>query len=184
MINKNLIQKFADIEYPKCGDYDTKRYGNDRMNEWVAKQLYNVIELSDGTLCGFDKESIETRFCFADEGPQYEIYKDLMSEEERLKRYFFNENIKKIDEVIKVFEKKDEYYIPACWIYKSGICKPTWLRDDRDREINHKILNEQDRQAILEVLKEKKEDFIKRLNTWWKRYGADKLHTWTYWADR
>ena len=107
-----------------------------------------------------------------------------MSEEERLKRYFFNENIKKIDEVIKVFEKKDEYYIPACWIYKSGICKPTWLRDDRDREINHKILNEQDRQAILEVLKEKKEDFIKRLNTWWKRYGADKLHTWTYWADR
>ena len=27
MINKNLIQKFADIEYPKCGDYETRRYG-------------------------------------------------------------------------------------------------------------------------------------------------------------
>ena len=184
MINKNLIQKFADIEYPKCGDYETRRYGNDRMNEWTVKNLYNVIELSDGTLCGFDKESIETRFCFADEGPQYEIYKNLMSNrEERLKNYFINENLKRIEQRIKVFEKED-MDIPACWIYEDGICKPTWLRDDRDIDIKHKLLNEQDRKAILEIYKEMKVDMIKRLNTWWKRYGADKLHTWTYWADR
>lgn len=186
MINKNLIQKFADIEYPKCGDYNTRRYGNDRMNEFIAKSLYNAIELSDRSICGFKKIGVETRFCFADEGPDYELYKGLMSnKEERLKNYFMNENLKSIESKIKIFNKEDEYNIPACWTHNEiELCEPTWIREERDLDNHHKLLNDQDRLAILEVLKEQKIDFEKRLNTWWKKYGADKLHTWTYWADR
>ena len=27
-------------------------------------------------------------------------------------------------------------------------------------------------------------DFEKRLSVWWKKYGDEKLNTFTYWADR
>ena len=36
---------------------------------------------------------------------------------------------------------------------------------------------------ILEVYKKQKENFTKRLNTYLKKYGLSKLHTWTYLID-
>ena len=31
---------------------------------------------------------------------------------------------------------------------------------------------------------EARTDYKKRLNAYWKRFGASKLHTWTYWTER
>ena len=36
---------------------------------------------------------------------------------------------------------------------------------------------------ILDVYKKQKENFTKRLNTYLKKYGLSKLHTWTYLVD-
>jgi hypothetical protein len=183
MKNKNLIQKFADNEYPIKGNYNTKRYGNDRMNEYVVKTTENAILLSNGLICGFEKPSIETRFCFHDEGPQYEFYKDLMKSKEDLKSYFFFENLKDLDDMIKIFSKETED-VPAYYDYENGNCKATYIGVYYGRNSeSYKKLTEEDRLSILNELKEQKNAFIKRLETWWKKYGAEKLHTWTYWAD-
>ena len=183
MINKELIKEYADTEYPIVGDYDAKRYGNDRMNEYVQKKLANVIKLSNGMLCGYDKPSIETRFCFHDEGPDYELYKELMADNDRLKGYFLYHNAKGIDELIEAFEDRDSTYEPCIYDYENGLCRPStaWRGPDSDK--NRVKVSEEDRKAILEMLFEIRKDFIKRLETWWKKYGAEKLHTWTYWAD-
>ena len=39
------------------------------------------------------------------------------------------------------------------------------------------------RTALLKAYTQVRADFEKRLKAWWKRYGADKLHVWTYWQD-
>ena len=36
---------------------------------------------------------------------------------------------------------------------------------------------------MAEACKEVRASFEKRLAAWWKRYGADRLHCWTYWRD-
>lgn len=182
MKNKELIKEYADTEYPIVGDYDTKKYGNDRMNEYVQKTLANVVRLTNGMLCGYDKPSIETRFCFHDEGPDYEFYKELRSDKEHLKSYFLSQNARGLDEVIEAFEENDNK-IPCIYDYKNGLCKPSycWWGDMRDNE--YVQVPDEDKKIILEMLYEIRKDFIKRLETWWKKYGAEKLNMWTYWAD-
>lgn len=162
-MSKEFIEQFANIQYPIVGDYNSKRYGNDRMNEWLRKQMFDVIKLKDGRLCGFDKESIKKDFCFADEGTDYEIYKDLHSD--------------------------DEKFRDCCYIYdytSKQTCKATYGRKDYftyHDEIKREPICEEDRKNILEVLRRQKADMEKRLENWWKRYGKDCLHTWTYWRD-
>lgn len=184
-MSKELIQEWADNEYPKCGDYNTHRYGNDRMNEWVVKNTAEVIKLSDGKLLGFDKPRVETHFCFHDEGAEYELYKDLHASENRMKSYFMSENMKQYDELLNRLEgKKDEYstFRLCLYNYRNGNYKLTWMSGFNLDEY-HIELNEKDLPQVLAVVKKLRADFEKRLNTWWKRYGVDKLKTWTYWAD-
>ena len=185
MKNKDLIKKYADIEYPIVGDYQTKRYGNDRMNEYVQNSLANVIKLSNEMLCKFDKEQINTHFCFSDEGNEFELYKELHQDNDRMKNYFLHQNLKELDQLIEVFEEKNGSEIPAVYHYGNGLCKPTYIWWGNERDVKEVIkVNSEDRKAILEMLYEIREDFTKRLETWWKKYGAEHLHTWTYWVDR
>lgn len=182
MKNQELIKKYADTEYPIIGDYNTKRYGNDRMNEYVQKNLANVVQLSNGMLCGYSKPTIETRFCFSDEGPQYEYYKELCSDNNHLKSYFLSRNTKELDEMISVYENGDNK-MPCVYDYENGLCKPSWCWRNDEHNDNYLPINEQDTKVILEMLYEIRKDLIKRLETWWKKYGVEKLHIWTYWAN-
>ena len=181
---ENFIGEYADNEYPKTGDYETKRYGNDRMNEYVRKTTEYAIKLSNGLICGFEKPSIETRFCFHDEGPQYDLYKELHSDTDRMKNYFFYENLKGFEEEIEVYEQKEDGRIPILYDYKNGNCKArSGYFVDIERNPDYIQIDNCDREKILEVFKAQRENLKKRLETWWKRYGAEHLHTWTYWAD-
>lgn len=44
-------------------------------------------------------------------------------------------------------------------------------------------LTDQGRAELLAACKREQARLTKRLNTWWKRYGADYLHVWTYWTE-
>lgn len=185
-MNKELIKEYADTEYPIVGDYNTHRYGNDRMNEYVQSTLADVVRLSNGVLCGFEKPSIKKDFCFHDEGAEYEFYKDLHSSEDRMKTYFFNENLKGYDELISVFKHEDERKRPCVYLWwreKGNLSKATWewWHDKQENEVD---ITESDEKLILDTLVAIREGFVKRLNTWWKKYGVEHLNTWTYWADR
>ena len=171
-MTKELIEKYAKIDYPD----------NQNMQKYIISSTYDVIELSNGMLCEFGKPHIATRFCFSDEGPEYDYYKELKSDENHMKSYFLFQNTKELDEMIEVFEGKDSNKTPCIYDYENGLCKPSWnYFGDVDK--NRIELPENDKKLILEKLYEVRKSLIKRLETWWKKYGAEKLHTWTYWAN-
>ena len=176
-MNKDLIKKYADINWE-----DDKH-----MNDYVVKSTFDVIELSDGTLFALSKPSIQKRFCFSDEGPAYDLYKDLHSHEDKMKKYFFNENLKGINQDIQALEKgncRDGIWYVGLYVqdgYTNGLCYRTY--DHVASEPNFKAINEKDRLEILILLRDYRASLEKRLNTWWKKYGVKGLHTWTYWAD-
>lgn len=45
------------------------------------------------------------------------------------------------------------------------------------------ILTVSDVAGLRNVLEQEKQKFRKRLETWWKRYGASGIRTWTYCSD-
>lgn len=188
--NKDLIKEYADTIYPNDAD----------MNDYIVKSTIQAIRLPDNSICYFDKPSIETHFCFADEGDEYEYYRELNSEEEKMKRYFFNENLSNYNKVIQRLEDGDDFYAYAGLHYrKDGCCcefgcLPYSMISDEgfieeglakhERVPNWRTLTDEERSLLLATYRELKAAFEKRLNTWWKRYGVEKLHTWTYWRDR
>ena len=173
-MSKELIKEYADIDYPT----------DKSMNEWVQKKyLADAVRLSSGAICGIEKPNIETRFCFSDEGPEYDYYHELCSDDNKMKEYFFHENLAKLDEQISIFKGEDDRKEPAI----SGgdetrICRPSFNWKWEENEYVRPITDE-DTKIILKALEGVREAFVKRLNTWWKRYGVEKLHTWTYWAN-
>lgn len=194
---KDLIKEYANRRYPICGDYDTKRYGSDRMNEYIAKTTAGAVMLDDGRICGFDKPTIKKDFCFHDEGADYELYKDLHGSEDKMKAYFFFQNLKDIDEWIDALQEDKWPVFTGFYENAKGAvtlcCRNyghlTNLSNIQEGLEKHEMeplwshASESDRKKCIDMLKQIRIDFEKRLNTWWKKYGVDKLHTWTYWAD-
>lgn len=172
-----------------------KAYFSEMGYKEDSEKPAKVVMLSNGGFYVFDKHIINTSFCFHDEGPDYEFYKSLTSDEAKLKAYFFAENLRDYDNEIKKLEGKDtkEWDIPHDWrifpeyegkkIYTyadfSGH-ERYWLDNVRDKA---QPMTAEDKAAIVNALKELKGKMEKRLESWWKRYGADKLYLWTYWAD-
>ena len=116
--------------------------------------------------------------------PEEELYRELRNDNERLKGYFLYHNSKELDELIETFEDKSDKYLPCIYDYENGLCKPSyeWWGPREDK--NRIRVDGEDKKAILEMLYEIRKDFIKRLETWWKKYGPEKLTMWTYWANR
>lgn len=46
-----------------------------------------------------------------------------------------------------------------------------------------RILNDEDFRLMRRAYMTVRTDFKKRLNAYWKRFGASKIHTWTYWTE-
>lgn len=198
---KKLIKEYAGRKYPIIGDYNKRRYGNDRMNEFIVKTTAAVVQLKNGALLGIEKPRIETHFCFHDEGAEYNQFLELRSKEEKMKSYFLFENTKKIKETIADLKKSDCLF----WPYVMGVCenvdKTAALFYANYNSITNRgeieegikahelaphflpLLDPEEKAQILRAYEKVLADFEKRLATWWKRYGAEKLHTWTYWAD-
>lgn len=113
--------------------------------------------------------------------------------------YFINENLKKINDIIKELETRETDYKTPLRFYKMDhytkqgaenykTFKSCYWHDFEAREnyyknYGFKELNENEIKSILEGYKLVKKDFEKRLTTYLKKYGLSKLHCWTYWAD-
>lgn len=179
--------------------------GDSSMLDYERKGFSGAVRLENGGILYFNKPHIETKFCFHDEGPDYEFYKQLMNEDERLKAYFLRENMKDYDQDIEELSEAHEWdsheglYIKNKRLYiqrrsYSSQTEPlnlwTWRTiDDWEVQAHPSFypdiepMTESDRQTILAGVRSEREKFEKRLNTYLKRYGTSKLHTWTYWAD-
>ena len=125
--------------------------------------------------------------------------------------YFLNENLGSMNEEIKMLElyldanmdvmefhklleennihcyRYGKYYIYSSSYVNNYQVDYTIYDEYRDELRLKKWLireaTKEDITNILNALKAEKEKFVKRLNTYLKRYGLSKLHTWTYLVD-
>lgn len=149
---------------------DVKYYGKGNVGAVKINGHYLLI----------DKPSIENRFCFHDEGPNYEFYKTLCADDNKMRQYFISENEAAFTNKIKAIEKGEEvrikdsdYMHQFCLYIGRHYYEPSEGREATAEE----------RALILEGLKFGLAKFRKRLDAYLNRYGLSKLHTWTYWAD-
>ena len=194
-------KKRAELEALLAGNYEetgrpetAANEGRKTLEEWakgqrdpedIMKWYDSAVKLSDGVVL-FDHPKIKTEFCFRDEGPDYEFYKELGSDENLLRDYFVRENMDQ-NGIAEPDENTDMYIVKYAGEYRPGrvyvqFCNcPEYLNLRREDTI--RIATDTERSLYLAELARVRKAFRKRLDTYLKRYGTKKLHTWSYWAD-
>lgn len=167
------------------------------LNEWLetkadklerdnaAKWYAAAVKLQDGFLV-IEKPSIENKFCFHDEGPDYETYKDLHKKEENMRAYFLNYNLRDFDARLKWLETEDDpvYVDTECCKDRVYLRTRQYSWDYCEaRDKGFRELSAEERKQCAAAVRFVRSAFEKRLQTYLKRYGLSKIHTWTYWAD-
>ena len=151
--------------------------------DYKVKTTAAAIEVG-GRVFDFRKPTIETRFCHPDEPEEaarnwWKVC--------RTYDYFRGENLRGLDGQIEKLKGAALGSLDGAFIYREGSGLWSWgVTADRyylTADNQAEPMNEETRAAILKTLKGVRDDFEKRLQTWWKRYGAEKLNCWTYWAD-
>ena len=145
----------------------------------------SAVKLSDGVVL-FKRPKIETKFCFRDEGPDYEFYKECCANKDVLRDYFIRENMDQ-QRIAEPDEGHDMYIVKYHGEYRPGriyvyFCNCPEYLNLRREDIIRKATDEERRVYLAELGRVRKA-FRKRIDTYLKRYGVSKLHTWSYWAD-
>lgn len=162
-----------------------------RFKDWLVESGVNksyavgAIKLHDGFWL-IEKPSIENKFCFHDEGPDYEFYKSLMADEKKLAAYFKEKNLSDFDWRIAHMTEGAKYSGDRrVWWYKDKYStERTYLCfSAQSAEDDYTLCTEEERALILDGLKYGRTLLEQRLDAYLKKYGVSKLHTWTYWAD-
>lgn len=174
-----------------------------RMYNYCVGKLSNELELENGLILKFEKPSIETHFCYGYSlsNIDSESYDTANKNAENARKdvvNFINENIARsgLQDLYNKLKKADTVYYSNC--NNNGIVSVGSLFDQKDecrfrydygenseyykRYITGK-LSKNDVQKIIEKVAEELQKFVKRLNTYLKRYGLSKVHSWSYWCD-
>lgn len=161
-----------------------QEYAAQGGDEYHVKNSVGAIKMQGGYVL-IDKPHIDTRFCFHDEGPQYELYKELTREEDRMSQYFKTENLSEFNRKIEHIEKgRDGWGDKRIWWYAGEYNKEfRYISYSHDGYKDCTLCTEEETALVLEGLKFGRVCFERRLDAYLKRYGTSKLHTWTYWAD-
>ena len=151
--------------------------------KYYGEYYQAALKVPEGYIL-FRKPKIETRFCFRDEGPEHDFYKELKAEDDSMKNYFIGENLDQIrlpEEYDRLFLRPTGYlrHVEAVTTERG---EDSWYFPFR-KEDGYREATPEEMKAYAEILKEQRELFGKRLDTYLKRYGTRKLHTWSYWAD-
>lgn len=196
---KKLKEKYMDII---CKDVWAS---SERMQEYARKTCEYVIELSNGNIIDIDKPSIQKDFCFgygmyARSTNEEEARADALAENaETNPEYFIRENMRQIREKIAVLQEalageKEVYTFiryygePDTSDLMGWKCCKLW--DNPENEPSDwsnlrmvRKLENDDIQRILDGYEEVGKRFMKRLQTYLKKYGLSKLNVWTYLCD-
>lgn len=147
----------------------------EQITGW-AKNNYFVLEI-DGHCFEIAKPSIKTDFCHPDEPA--ESVKAFYSAC-RTYEYFEAENMEDLKHSRSRLDNDFAYIHTESWTGESYVNIPCYGQKEEGAE----ELTDNIKAALKEAYNKAIELHRKRLQTWWKKYGPDKLHCWTYWADR
>lgn len=147
---------------------------------YYRKEFVGAIKLR-GKYFLMSKPNIKKEFCFHDEGEDYELYKELHADKKKMEEYFRSANMAQYDEKIERMKNGNEVWMREA--YRNSRIElmffDGWWKNPTDVECTGG-----ERVLIREGLEFARRLFEKRVDAYLKRYGVDKLHTWTYWADR
>lgn len=157
-------------------------YGEKRGDlEYYKSRFSTGIRFPEGVYL-FQKPRIENDFCFRDEGPEYDYYKELCNDKKLLEEHFIAHNMEQVREPK---EGETMYIIKDSWS-TDGQVYIRWsnypyipARDQIVREAT-----EREQQEYRLQLRAVRAEFGKRINKYLKRFGTSKLNIWSYWADR
>lgn len=170
-----------------------KVWGNDqKMVEWCIKN-HSGIKLSDGKVIMFDKPNIDTNFCFGystcGQGPEYDECMNTYNDYQNHKaEWFILSNLQQYDRMYRLPEIEEDLVLSrSCgdiwnFYWVSEYRMPSFL--DRNFRMEFVVSkNENDIDLIKRAISAHKQQFVKRLESYVKRYGTSKLRSWTYWMD-
>ena len=164
-----------------------------RMQDYVKKECSDVFKTSGGHYIVFEKPSIKKDFCFGhgqngiSTQEEVEIACDNAQYARTNESYFLEENLGQFNEWMEMLEGQEKLYlIPQHY-------KPTKVACIRSEYYFHcyewekeKIfeeLSQCDIEELKKMVQSENEKFVKRLNTYLKRYGLSKINSWTYVVD-
>lgn len=159
-------------------------YKNDqKMINWCLKDIDFAIKLRN-KIVTFYKPHIEKNFCFGfDEHVEGDIAKAHNQAEIARNNfeYFKRKNLSQIDNDIASLENKNnDFIISKLYWNESG----DFVGIRRIREFDYKdkfdLITDDERKEYIEAYKLHKERFSKRIDTYLKKYGLKKVHSWTY----
>ena len=201
-----LCEEYTRID--RGPDRDPKRFKY--WYDYYRKE-YHFVKLSDGTIARIEKPGIETRFCCGEddrgqggEGPGTIAYANKVLAEKKTERGFKETNLRRFDKntILQFGRKpwrraqraaKGERVDWICGRYDFVPCICTGLYKDGRRYIGDangnrcgsvvSYISDDDFRKIRAAYMKVRTRFKKRLDAWWKRFGADHIHTWTYWTE-
>ena len=172
-----------------------------KMVDYCMKKTAYIIPLDNEDIATIDKPDIETSFCFGygycgvSTDEDYQGAANMAAHARTNEEYFLNENLKGINEMLEALKNtsnrifKFVHYNPSpdTSNLKEFTIIDKWTNPYKDFHYKHlrslKECSDQERAEIIKGYEEVKEKFVKRLNTYLKRYGLSKIRSWTYLSD-
>lgn len=177
-------------------EYELIWENDPKMVNYCMKKAAYVVEIKtekETYYLEFEKPEIQKEFCFGyglNGITNAEEMKEALENADTARNsyeWFINANLKQIEESIEFF-RNEENIVAAPAYYKhdrkivSVHSKRTHINYYNNLPII-KELNEQEKQEIINGWEVVKQDFMKRLNIYLKRYGLSKVNSWTYLVD-
>ena len=165
--------------------------GSENMIAYACHNISDCYETEKGYLIEFEKPSIKKDFCFGyDDFYSNQDDADKMAGYARTnERYFIEKNLEEINGLIKSLEESEKVYARKCYdnaVNLRGLVFEKYLRRDYDYELEREKCDElsgADVAGLIEMAKNERQKFEKRLGIYLKRYGLSKLNVWTYYRD-
>lgn len=173
------------------------------MVEWCMQKADNLIELSNGCIIEIEKPTIKKDFCFShgfcgvSTEEETKNANDMAKYAKENTEYFMEKNLANINRILKDLETYNEVGIFAKYSRQATDNKlRSFVASEYGFDFEHygylsdiktynnfEVISKEDVQKIIQGYNEVKQAFIKRLNTYLKKYGMSKVRTWTFLSD-
>ena len=137
-VNALLASSNAEaVKGKKAGEDEKTADYSKVIDEWIAaniktdtayyrKETAAAVKLPEGYYI-ISKPKIENRFCFHDEGPDYETYKSINKSEDIMRSYFLNANLSNWDDLIGRLEDMGN----PVFVHETGYHGEAYIRTSR-----------------------------------------------------
>ena len=164
------------------------------MIKYADKKAAWIVEINNGDIVEIEKPSIDKNFCFGygycgvSTDEDYRGAANLAAHARTSTDYFIAQNMEPLDRWLKDLEDLGTWnvYKRPNYLGQQESCKLMNIHFKHEwdyRPEDGEELTPEEIQAVIEGYKEVKKQFKKRLDSYLKRYGLSKVHSWTFLSD-